>query len=113
MAFREAQSSTLAGTQITYFAATVTTGDTFQADPKHILLVRNAHTASITATIQTPGLILGEQIPDLVRTIVNATDKTIGPFAEPGYFNDPVTGLTTVIWSVVTNITFAVIRVAA
>jgi hypothetical protein len=113
MAFREAQSATLAGTQITYFAATSGPGDTFQADPRHVLLVRNAHTAPIVVTLVTPGTILGEAIPNLARTVTNATDKIIGPFAEPGYFNDPTTGLTTITWDIVTNITFAVLRVAA
>jgi hypothetical protein len=110
MAFVGTQSISLAGTQVTYSAATVTTGDTFTPAQNVFLLVRNGGGAPITATIDVPGSTqTGEAQPEVVRTITNATDKVIGPF-DPNLFIDPATNVAKVTWSAVTSVTFAVLK---
>lgn len=76
------------------------------------LLVRNAHTASVTITI--PSTFTRDGLPLASRTVVvpNATDRLIGPVAGDNHnqLSGADAGRTYIDYSLVTAITVAVLR---
>lgn len=102
--------SVLAGVQLTFYPATVTTGDTTVGGPGIVLLIRNASGGSINCVLTTPETIEGTlTVQD--RSIACATAQTTA-IPVPARYNDSVTGLATFICSAVTSVDFAVLRTA-
>jgi len=92
-----------------YTAAPVD-GHSIQNSGLEFLHVKNAHTASINVTFQTPGTVDGQAVADRVVVVPNATERMIGPFA-PGDYNQPGTAELWIDFSVVTAITVAAFRI--
>lgn len=112
MAALTTQTVTLAGPLITFAAATVTTGDTFVADDRTSLWVKNASGGSVNATItHGPKGVAGLTVGPMVIACSNAGSglTPIGPFGQSEW-NDPVAGNVTVVFSAVTSITIAAVR---
>lgn len=96
-----------AGATITPVAATVTTGDTLVGGQSVMLYINNGSGSPITATITTPETVEGSlAVADRAVTVTNGTFRMV-PI--PSRYNDPTTGLATVICSAVTSVTVAAI----
>lgn len=112
MALLAPQSIARTGTVVTFTAATTGPGDTFVANTRGILVIKNASGASITATIVIPGNSeYGQANPDIPVTVAAAAEVQVGPF--PANAADPVTGLITVTYSAVTSVTVAYMSLGA
>jgi hypothetical protein len=100
--------SGLAGAQITPVTPTnAGAGDTFVGAQGIMLYVNNGGGAPITVTITTPETVEGAlAVADRAITVTNATFKMI---PVPSRYNDPTTGLGTVIFSSNTSVTAAII----
>jgi hypothetical protein len=98
------------GLQPTYVPATVTVGDSVIPDEDGFIHVKNGGGGAITATVTTPGVGPGGvAVPDIpVTSIPAAGAAMIGPLNAA--LADPTTGLVTVVWSGVTTVTIAAIR---
>jgi hypothetical protein len=100
--------SGLAGNVVTPVTPTnAGAGDTFVGGQGIMLYCNNGGGSPITVTITTPETVEGIlTVQDRVITVTNATFKMI-PL--PSRYNDPATGLGTVIFSSNTTVTAAVI----
>lgn len=106
MALLTSQRVTLAGTQITYAAASAG-GDTFAPDVAE-LRVKNGHTAAQSVTIVTPGTTQwGVADPDIVVSVPAGAEYAIGPF--PRGLADPSDNLVHVTYSGTTALTVALV----
>lgn len=100
---------TIPGTLVTFTAADVT-GNTFSANGRGILLVKNGSGGSINVTVVIPGNdAYGQPRPDVVIAVAAAAEKAIGPF--PQDVVDPATGSILVTYSAVTSVTVAMLSV--
>lgn len=85
-------------------------GNRFTNSGTEFLLVRNAHTVPITVTINSIAPCNQGFDHDVVVSVPNGTDRFIGPFPKARF--DDTIGQVQIIYSVVTALTVAVIRVA-
>lgn len=94
------------------YSAAAGGGDTFNPGPETFLHVKNTSGGSITVTVVTPGATGGLAIADVSVAVPATTgDRMIGPL--PGsLFADATTGLGSITYSGVTNLTVAVIDVS-
>jgi hypothetical protein len=110
------QSTTRSGLTASYSAATV---DGFAFDnEKHdvILHVKNGGAVSLTVTIQIPGNVDGEALPDKTVTINAGADKFIGPFPELYNQNSAIPDIDKAVYvdfSVQTSVTVAALKVGS
>lgn len=108
MATRATQTIDNDGLVATYHAATTGAGDQITPGPGVAIHVKNAHSAETIVTIVTPGTVDGLAVSDRTVTVAQATEQFI---SVPEMYRSSVDGLATITWSVVTAITFAVIRI--
>lgn len=98
----------LTGVTPAYVAATVTTGDTVVGGQGVFIHVKNNGAGSTNVTITTPEVIDTDlAVADRVVAVANATEKMI---PVPSRYNDPATGLATIVCSVVTSVTLGAFR---
>lgn len=109
MALLTPQQVAVTGTQVTYAAATVTTGDTCAPDDHTCFEIVNGSGGTITATLDVPGTTFGQANADVPVSILNGVTKRIGPLVAA--LADPTTGLCKVTCSSVTTVTIAAVRV--
>lgn len=112
MALFATQEINYAGTTPSY--AAVNASDTFVPDEYTFLHVKNTNAATRTITVTTHSTSVGGLgVADVGPVTIAATtgDEMIGPFPAR-HFADPTTGLATVTYSVTTNVTAAVLRLA-
>lgn len=109
MATRNPQdASVLTGVALTFFAATVTTGDATVGGQGVVLIVLNGSGSPITCTLTTPETVEGTlAVADRPVTVAAGAYQAI---PVPSRYNDSTTGLATFICSSVTTVTFAVLR---
>jgi hypothetical protein len=102
------QTAAITGTNVTFAAPT--TSETIVPDDRVTYVVVIGAT-STTVTIVVPGNTFGQANPDVV--VLNAATNTTRYIAGLGNpaLADPVTGLITVTFSNVTNVTAALVRV--
>lgn len=93
----------------TYSAATTGPGDTVVPAANRFIHVKNGSGGALAVTLVTPETRDGLAVADRV---VNFTTGQEGFIACPdnSTYKDPVTGLMTITWSVVTSVTFALIQ---
>lgn len=91
------------------FVAADTAGDTFKNDGTVFLHVKNSGAAAITATIDSKKPCDQGFDHNIEVQVPNGGERLIGPFS-PTRFNDPATGMASVSYSAVTNVTVAVIK---
>lgn len=103
MAALASQQLAVGGTAPTYTA--VASGDTAATGNKRILHIRNRHTATITATIITPGTVQGIGIADPQLAVTAGNDGFIP--LDPVYAG--ADGRATINYDVVTATTSAVL----
>lgn len=109
MATRSPQdSSALTGANLTFFAATVTTGDATTGGAGVVLLMNNGSGSPINVTITTPEVVEGTLAVGDRIIAVPATTYAAIPITTR--YNDASTGLATFVCSSVTSVTFAVFR---
>lgn len=108
MAALTTQPFKVSGTLIAFSPATVTTGDTFQADDRTTLLVNNASGGSVNATVTIGPKGVGATTigPLVVACAIGIT--AIGPCGASA-FNDPTNLNTKVVMSSVTSVTLAAV----
>ncbi|MGH9248105.1 MAG: hypothetical protein ACRD0W_01085 [Acidimicrobiales bacterium] len=107
MALVVPQAAAITGTNVTFAAPT--TSETITPDPDAVYVVVIGAT-STTVTIVVPGLTFGQANPDIpVLTAATNTTRYIGGLGNPA-LADPATGLITVTFSQVTNVTAALVR---
>jgi hypothetical protein len=89
------------------FAAAAGGGDTAIPGSDTFLVVKNGGGSSITVTLDVPGTdAFGNNNPDLVVTVVNATERYI-PLRSAALVQ-PSTGLVNITYSAVTSVTVGV-----
>lgn len=91
-----------------YTAADGTNMNAFANDGRTLLHVKNGGGAPINATIDTPGMVDGLAVGNLIISIPNAGERIIGPF--PTNIYNEADEKVYVDWSGVTNVTVAVFR---
>jgi hypothetical protein len=100
--------SGLDGATVAFSAATSGPGDTVVGGQAVHLLVNNASASPITVTLVTPESIEGTlAVADRAVVVTNATIREI---PVPSRYNDPVTGLATVTYSLATTVTVAAVQ---
>lgn len=98
----------LPGIAPTYSAVTATTGETLVGGQGAFIHVKNGGAGSTNVTITTPESVDGDlAVPDRVVAVAAAAERMI---PVPARYNDPVTGLSTVVCSVVTTVTIGAFR---
>lgn len=108
MALVNAQQIALAGLAAAYSAASAG-GDEFKPDDTIVLHVKNGSAAAITATIVTPGTVVGQPIGDIAVSVPAAGERFIGPFPREHFA--AADGNADITWSAAASVTFAVLRV--
>lgn len=109
MAVLSQLTSKIAGTQVTYVAASAG-GDTFPANDRAHLHVKNGSGASITVTVVTPGTTkYGQADPDVAVAVPAGQEYVIGPF--PADLANPADSRVAVTYSAVASLTVAYIGV--
>jgi hypothetical protein len=106
MALVTPQTAAITGTNVTFAAPT--TSETIVPDDRvtYVVVI-----ASTTVTIVVPGSTFAQANPDVpVLTAATNTTRYIAGLGNPA-LADPVTGLITVTFSNVTNVTAALVRV--
>lgn len=96
------------GLSPSYAAADGVDQNAFVNNGETFLHVKNGGASPITATFQTPGLVDGLAVADLVVSVPNAEERMIGPFPTAIY-NQGV-GVVHVDWSSATSVTVAAFR---
>lgn len=103
MALLTYQPPTLAGTPITYAAASAD-GDTMGRTAAGALRVKNGSAAAITVTVITPGNTqYGQADPDIPVSVAAGAEVAIGPFPD----GLAVDGVISVTYSAVASVTVA------
>ena len=114
MADLTVQESARAANDLTFAAATVTTGDKWVNTGREMLLVKNDSGGSVNVTIQTPAVNDGDlAISDRVIAVGAGEIALLGPFERGLYSNPADSYKATVICSSVTDVTLAVIKVGS
>lgn len=98
----------LAGLAAAYSAASAG-GDKFTPGARTFLHVKNASGGAVTATIVTPGTVIGQAIADVAVAVPAGAERLIGPFPAEHFAGSD--GLASVSWSASASVTFAVARV--
>lgn len=103
MALLTHQAPKLAGTTITYAAASAG-GDTMGRTAGGSLRVKNASAGAVTITVVTPGNTqYGQSDPDIPVVVAAGAEVAIGPFPD----SLAVDGVISVTYSAVTSVTVA------
>ena len=103
------QSAKIAGTALTFAAAT-SGGDKVPPDAEGILLVVNGSGSSITVTVAVPGKTrFGQDEPDVAVAVAAGKTAAIGPL--PQALADSSDGLVHITYSAVTTVTVAAVRI--
>jgi len=113
----EAQTALVTGLAPTYNVPIATDGDSWANNGKILMLVRNAG-AELTVTADTPGVVdtdlaVGQRaitVPALSGAAGTETVYVIGPFKTDVY--NQTSGRTKVVFSRVTDVTFALVKLA-
>lgn len=100
----------ITGLTLSFTAANVD-GHSIINDGSTLLYVKNGGGSSITLTFDTPGKVSGVDIANPTVTVVNASEKIVGPF-NPAVFGQS-DGTVVVTFSGVTSVTCAAISAAA
>jgi hypothetical protein len=108
MAILNVQQVNTTGLIVTLTPASVG-GDSFPIDSKTFLQVDNGGVGTVTLTIPAVKKCDHGFMHDLVTTVAAGANALIGPFATD-WFVDKTTGLATVNYSGVTNVTIAVVK---
>lgn len=109
MAALTAQQIGITGTLVTYAAATSGAGgDTIAPDDRTWIEVNNGSGGSITATLDVPGAVYGQNRADIAVAVAAGTIRRIGPLVAD--LADPTTGLCKITYSAVTSVTVAAVR---
>jgi len=107
MALVSSQGASFAGTGITFAAPT--TSETFIVEDRVLYVIKIGAT-STTVTVVVPGTAYGQARPDnVIASAVTSTERYYNVFTPD--LADPSTGLITITFSNVTNVTAALIRV--
>ena len=96
------------GLEPAYVAAVPADGHKFQNTGREFLHVKNGAAAPINVTVQTPGLVDGLAVAELVVAVTNAEERMIGPF--PTNIYNQAGNMVYVDYSSETSVTVAVIR---
>jgi len=111
MALLTVQEPTLAGITPTYAAADVA-GDTFAYSGGNVVIhIKNTNAAQRVATILTPGTVEGVAIADPTVTIPATTGDKMIKLNAPGNLFVAATGLISITYDAVTNVTIGVFKV--
>ncbi len=97
----------IGGTAPTYNAASAG-GDKTAPGDGTFLHVKNGSASPITATVVTPGTVLGQAIGDVAVTVAASGEQFIGPLPRQHLAGSD--GLVSITWSASASVTFAVIR---
>lgn len=108
MATRLPEQIALTGLDETYHAASAG-GDKFPPASDVLIRVVNGSAAAITATVVTPGTVLGLAIADNAVSVPAGGKRTIGPFPRE-HFAAVADGLADITWSASASVTFAVLK---
>jgi len=101
------QVPTIAGTEPTYTAATLTDGDDFLNSGKEFIHVVNGGGSPCVVTVPTPATVKGLAVEDKTVSVPAGEERMIGRF-DPGLYNQ--SGRCRVEYDQVTTVTVAVFR---
>lgn len=96
------------GLNASFSSADGTNQNAFANDGRTYLHVKNGGGSSINVTVDTPGVVDGLAVGNLVVAVPNGGERIIGPF--PTNIYNQADGKVYVDWSAVTSVTAAAIR---
>lgn len=108
MALIATQQISQAGTQPSLQAAAAG-GDTYEPTEDTFLFVKNGDSVQHTVTIHTTATSYGQPISNIAVPVPAGAEVLLGPY-EPGEVAQPATGLATVTYDAVTNLTIAALK---
>lgn len=109
MAVRSPQAIQIAGTAPTYHAASAGGDKINSPSDRTFIHVKNDSAGSVTATIVTPGTVVGQAVGDVAKAMAAGEEWFFGPLTSQHFGNSD--GQVDVTWSSETSVTFAALRI--
>lgn len=95
------------------YAAPASVSETISPDSGLVLHVKNTNGATRDVTIVVPGTTLGQNNPDIAKTVPATTGDVFIPIPNDSRLIDPATGLITVTFSATAGVTVALLKLSS